>query len=352
MVRISILIILGIAFLGIVLSSTTNAFYADNSNSTTNTFAAATSFPTATPSATLTPSPVPIANTLVINEVLPVSSCTQGQDNGLYIELWNGTNADVNLQQYKLSDGTTTFAISNSSTNLASGQFALLVKSEGVVNQCIDDKNGVDVNGAMTLNLGGNINFTVGTLQLLDSADNVVDTIKWGTGQVHQPATDQSIERAPTGKDSAVGTGFIATDIIIKELYTPGFGTLLTLNEYLPDPSVTFTDEFVEIYNPSNSSINLTGWSLKDIALTAKSLTGLGSIAASSRVTYTDSGDGWLNNGSAETLKLSDNLGRTMDQRSYNGSTADKTIGRQFDGQDPWKTCTTPTKNTSNNGSC
>lgn len=321
----------------LILISFSTSFFFDIEQSIGNIFGASDDF-----------GGPPIAQTLVMNEILPLSSCTSGQTNGQYLELWNGSGVTVNLKDFKLSDGTNTIAIANSNTDLLNGAFAILVKSTGVINQCL----GGDVSGAVTVNLGGTIDLNTSLLRLLDASDTVIDTLIWGTGQVLQPTTDQSIERVPTGKDSQTGTNFEPTDLIVKEKYTPGYGTDLLLNEMLPDPSVTFTDEWVEIYNPSGSSINLTGWTLKDIALSARSLTSLGSVNSLGRVVYDDSGDGWLNNSGSETLQLKNPAGKIIDQHTYTGSSPDTSIGRETDGGNIWDTCVIHTKNSSNNGSC
>jgi len=318
-----------------VLIYSTFAFFSDTETSTGNLFQAAETFGP------------PIAQTLVINEVLPDSSCSQGNTEAQWIEVYNGFSVTVNLKDFKITDGTNTIdLVTANNINVPPGGFALLAHNSAIWNNCYDDNN------AITANLGGQLNIDVGLLQLLDSSSNIIDTVQWDGETGLNPAQNQSIERVPTGIDSATGANFNASDFIVREIPTPGYGTDLLLNEFVPDPQSTFTDEWVEIYNPSGASINLTGWTLKDIALSARSLTSLGSISAGGRVVYEDSGDGWLNNGSAETLQLKDPSGRIIDAHSYTGSSPDTSIGRENDGANTWKNCTTPTKNATNNGGC
>jgi hypothetical protein len=205
----------------------TYSFFNDTSSSQSNTFTAAAIFPipttsptaSPTPSGSLLPTPTPIAQTLVMNELLPDSSCSSGNDEGQFLELWNGSGVTISLQNFQLSNGTETIAITNSNTNLDNNEFAILAKSNGVVQQCLDD---IIVDGTTVVNLGGQINLDVGLLRLLDADDNVIDTIQWGTGQLLQPSQNQSIERLPLGHDSALGTSFNASDMVIKTTPTPG----------------------------------------------------------------------------------------------------------------------------------
>lgn len=198
--------------LALISYKVTYSFFNDTATSQNNTFTAAATFPTPQPT------PTPIATTLVMNELLPDSSCVQGNTEGQFLELWNGSGATINLKDFKLSDGTNTIAIANSNTNLANNAFAFLVKSNGLINGCF----GGNVNGATEVNLGGTVNLDVGLLRLLDSNDVVIDTIQWGTGQTLQPSQNQSIERSPLGHDSALGTNFNASDMVIRNTPTPG----------------------------------------------------------------------------------------------------------------------------------
>lgn len=192
----------------LVISSLTIAYLFDNEISVGNIFGASDSFG---------PS---IAKTLVMNELLPLSSCDAGQTNGQFLELWNGSGSDVNLKNFKLSDGSSTIAIANSNTNLPNEDFAILVKSNGVIRQCF----GGDVNNAVIVNLGGQIDLNTATLQLLNSSDDVVDTIHWGPEYSLVPSINESIERSPLGLDTALGTDFQSTDFIVQDPPTPGLG--------------------------------------------------------------------------------------------------------------------------------
>lgn len=105
MVRITILTVLTIAFLGLLLGTTTNAFFTDSAVSDTNTFTAATTFPTATPSA----SPTPIAScstttgaTVVINEINWVGSNGDGLDE--WVELCNTTQNAIDISNWVITN--------------------------------------------------------------------------------------------------------------------------------------------------------------------------------------------------------------------------------------------------------
>lgn len=189
----------------------TLALQSDTEVSTNNVFTAASEFPT----------PIPqIAQTLVMNEILPISSENQGQDNCQFLELWNGSGAAVSLQNFKLTDGVTTIAIVNSNTNLPNGQFAVIAKSNGILNQC--DALDSLPNDAITANFGGQIDLNTGLLRLLDSNDVVIDTVIWGADPNPEPVINESIERDPTGLDTALGTNFAQSDFTIRSVPTPG----------------------------------------------------------------------------------------------------------------------------------
>ncbi|MBI4137357.1 lamin tail domain-containing protein [Candidatus Roizmanbacteria bacterium] len=199
---------------GFVSYRITFALFSDSATSTGNVFSASTEFPTPTPQ---------IAQVLVINEVLPDSSCTVGggpaQKEAQWIEVYNGYSTAVGLQDFKITDGTNTIAIVNGNVQIDPGEFVLLSHDNSIWQgnpPCYNN------NGADTANLGGTLNIDTGSLQLLDSGNTVIDTVQWGGATGLNPAQDQSIERDPDGLDSATGTNFNASDFVVRTTPAPG----------------------------------------------------------------------------------------------------------------------------------
>ncbi|PIY94401.1 MAG: hypothetical protein COY68_02465 [Candidatus Levybacteria bacterium CG_4_10_14_0_8_um_filter_35_23] len=125
----------------------------------------------------------------------------------------------------------------------------------------------------------------------------------------------------------------------------------LVVNEFAANPGTTFTTEWVEIYNPGSSDVNLSGWSLADSANPSKDISSLGTINAGGFVTYENS-EGWLNN-DGDTVTLKDSTSNIIDSHAYTGNIADdESIGRSSDAGSTWKKCTIQTKNSGNNGNC
>lgn len=211
-----------ILFTGTTFATT----YSDSEESVGNTFRAAASYPSSTPSpspsASPSPSPSPttIAQTLVINEVMPDTSCFQGQTEAQWLEVYNGYPNTVNLKNFKLTDGSTTIdLVTANNIDVPSGGFALLAHSQSIWgdDKCFDD------NGVITANLGGQLDIDTEFLQLLDANDAVIDTVKWGSQSPSiNPLQNQSIERDPDGLDTALGTNFNAADFTVRTTPQPG----------------------------------------------------------------------------------------------------------------------------------
>lgn len=204
----SVLPILGAALVFIAVSS---SFFFDSELSINNILSAAATFPKVSPSQS------PNAQTLVINEVLPDSSCSQGQTEAQWIEVYNGYSTTVNLKNFQISDGTNTAdLVTASNIEVPSGGFALLAKNNAIWSNCYSD------NGVITANLGGQLNIDTQFLALLDSEGNVIDTVGWGLGTGLEVKLDESIERKTKGLDTAEGTNFNPVDFQIKTTPTPG----------------------------------------------------------------------------------------------------------------------------------
>ena len=124
----------------------------------------------------------------------------------------------------------------------------------------------------------------------------------------------------------------------------------VVLNEILFDPSTG--TEWVEIYNAGGTNVDLANWELFDEAGNIEGLTSLGTLNAGSYATLDISPQ--ILNDTGDTVNLRNASDITVDSHAYDGndSDEDQTIGRDTDGTGNWKTCTTPTKNTTNNSNC
>lgn len=162
--------------------------------------------------------PIP-ANTIVINEVLPASSCSVGQTQGLFIELINMSNGVVNLQDHSLSNGEEVVGIIHAgNVNLQPGQMALLVLSTAIVNQCL----GEITQDTPIINLTGSFDLTIPSLFLHGPENVIIDALMWGEEWSLEPETDESLERIEPGWDTAFGNQFEPGDFLVRQEPTPG----------------------------------------------------------------------------------------------------------------------------------
>lgn len=165
------------------------------------------------------PPPSQIAETLVINEVLPVSTCPIGGSNktGVWLEVYNGYSTEVNLKNYKIADGNGDIIdLVTSNTLVPAGSFALIAHDNATWIHCFSD------NSVITANFGGGkFDINTGTLKLIDPGGVVIDKVVWGEAPLN-PSPDQSIEREPDGQDTALVDDFSISDFKLRPTPQPG----------------------------------------------------------------------------------------------------------------------------------
>lgn len=122
---------------------------------------------------------------------------------------------------------------------------------------------------------------TAGHVQLVDDALQTIDTVSWGvsldgvTETKHLPAPDstQSLKRFWDEETAEfIDTDNNTEDFFVSYLPSPNSSDLhsnqdypvIEISEVLPDPdtSTTYNDEFIELYNPNETEVNLTGYTL------------------------------------------------------------------------------------------
>ena len=226
---------------------------------------------------------------VVINEVLYNPG---GSDSGHeWVELHNKTTEAIDVSGWMLEGGTSSFStkatISNG-TVIPGGGYYLIGEDEVVLDL------GYSPDLVESLGLG-NGSSSVDGVRLVDCNSVVIDTVLYGaTGTIGEWEDDngsnptsfapkasdgEAIGRVPNGEDTnQSGSDFallpFPTPWAANDAETTCDGELfIKINEFMPNPHEVLSDgteisddegrEWVELYNNSGSSVDLTGWKLE-----------------------------------------------------------------------------------------
>lgn len=128
----------------------------------------------------------------------------------------------------------------------------------------------------------------------------------------------------------------------------------VVINEILPAPQTIFTDEWIELYNPSGDDVDLTGYILDDITTGGTApytIPATTIIHAGGFLIFYLADTGVALNNAGDTVNLIKPDGVTIqDSYTYTSTIYDVSYGRETDGAMIWKTFTSPTPGASNNG--
>lgn len=234
---------------------------------------------------------------LIISEIKPTNDTTAGGFNE-FIELYNQSNADINLAEYKLAyfnvaSPTTQIPVLQSlgTSLLESHKYVVLARTPSQINDSI------------SLSSVSSLKDDEGTVRLMgpDSqtpAANIYDQVSWLrssvskplSGEINElPATTKSLQRisrsniGPVSLDqywvASDSTPFSYTYIAPDPLPLPDPEPTVPppqvtcegifLNEILPNPEGSDSGhEFIELYNPTNEAVSLDGCSIQTNANT------------------------------------------------------------------------------------
>lgn len=122
----------------------------------------------------------------------------------------------------------------------------------------------------------------------------------------------------------------------------------VVINEFLPNP--TSGDDWVELYNPTNNDINISGWVLRDTAASVMKTIPASTIILSKKFRLEYVGTRLNIDSDTIYLRTSDSSNENVDSKSYSTNPGTGvSVGRSPDGEDNWVMFNIPTPGSSNN---
>ncbi len=267
------------------------------------------------------------ADLIVINEFLPSPNTEYSVE---WIELYNPLNISVDISGYYLDDnitgGSSPYRIPIGTVIPAHGFLVFNQSATGVIlNDAGDSINYIKDNGIDVLD-----SYTYSSL-----GDDI------SIGRTVDGGSQWTTFTSPTPGRSNNGSNSNAEYIV--------------LNEFLPDPNTLFSEEWIELYNPLNINVDVSGFIIDDIISGGSSPFTIPDgtiIPARSFIVFTQSTTGIYLNNAGDTVNYIASDGITIiDSHSYPSSSNDVSIGRITDGNSTWTTFNNPTPGSSNNSS-
>ncbi|OGY27044.1 MAG: hypothetical protein A2Z42_04090 [Candidatus Woykebacteria bacterium RBG_19FT_COMBO_43_10] len=255
------------------------------------------------------------AGPIKINEFAAITAGTKADPD--WVEIYNSSSEVVPLENWSLKDSTETNKL-----NLTG---------------CISPKGFRKFD--FLENLPNRLNNSGDEIRLFDKNTNLVEEISYFSNEIPSHQKGESTGRNPDrGDDWEVLTNPTPTNSACTNTTdeTTNLSLKVSLSEIYPNPEKG-GDEWVEIYNPNSSSVNLAGWLFSDSANHKKSLSGPVSPKSYKFFTFSS---GWLNN-SGDTLNLTNSAGKLVEKYSF--GSIDKGLSLAKDAGNKWRATTSPT---------
>ncbi|HYW79688.1 MAG TPA: lamin tail domain-containing protein, partial [Thermoguttaceae bacterium] len=160
------------------------------------------------------------------------------------VELYNDGQAEIDLSGMSLTDDPAmkTKFVFAPGTTLGQGEYLVLYGGTDLVTP----EN----------HLGFNLNNNGDAIYLYDSAGNQVDSVTFGV-----QLDDMSIGRVGANAHWALTQPTFGSENVVQPTAEPA---ALSINEYLTDGDIRFSDDFIELYNPNFAPVALGGLALTD----------------------------------------------------------------------------------------
>lgn len=269
--------------------------------------------------------PTPASAAIILSEIQVAGKEASDE----FVEVYNSGDESVSLSGWSLrrkSAGDTT-AKGNSLKTFATGDtipahgYFLWASSGGVFKDHADATTG----GGLSDN---------NSLALYDKTGILIDSLTWGTGhtlpyspaQFGNPDESESFTRdqnsltwSETKNPTATNAEGAVFEMKMDSAETGPSDYKILINEILPNPKEKGDEgEFIELYNPGDETVDLSGWEIHDASATGKYVfPGSAEILPLGYLVVTDQQFSLSLNNSNETLSLFDKEKRLVHRVHY-----------------------------------
>jgi hypothetical protein len=302
----------------------------------------ATSTPTNTPTATDTATPAPPTNTpthtptatpypagIIVNEFLANPKTLYTHE---WLELYNLAATAADLSGWQIDDvegGGAPYTLPAGTTIAAGGYLSVSLPS-ALLNNDGDSVRLLRPDGAVA-------DATSYSGSSADSSRARAADGTWYNSSAPTPGTANPPVPSPTNTPTASPTSS-ATPSATPGVWPEG----VLLNEFLAYPKTIYNLEWVELYNESESTVDLSGWKLDDVEGSGTPYTlPAGTTLAAGAFLAIDIPSAMLNN-DGDSVRLLRPDGSLADSTSYSGSVADQSRSRSDAGEWYLSSATTP----------
>jgi hypothetical protein len=201
-----------------------------------------------------------------------------GNDDGReWLEIFNTGNSTVNLDGWKFYESGTNHSLKliQGSANLNSGAYAIVADDSAKFLQDYPQYTGALFDSSFSLS-------NTGETIAVKNGDTIIDEVSYNSGQGAN-GDGNSLQLVNNEWRPGSPTPGAANQVSQNEAPGASFVNYLLISEVYPDKTGKNFD-FVELYNPTNSSIALKSYSLKILKAGATSTDSLASFSASNNI--------------------------------------------------------------------
>jgi predicted extracellular nuclease len=215
------------------------------------------------------PAAVAQESAVVINEIMQ-NPAAVGDDAGEWFELYNATGADIDIEGWTIADN-------DIDSHVISNGGPLVIPAGGylVLGNNTDQATNGGVPVAYSYGSSWFLSNSADEVILIDAVGVEIDRVEYDGGPIFPDPTGASMSLVDPALDNNVGANWCtaSTPFGDGDLGTPGAANdcmapivEVVINEIMQNPNaVSDSDgEWFELYNPTDSDIDINGWTIRD----------------------------------------------------------------------------------------